>query len=63
MALPTDEEVAAARRQAVDANIIAMEAESIARKARSKANGAQRHYEDLLEARDYMTIDEIEEHA
>lgn len=63
MPLPTDEEVARARREAVDLNLVAQDLESTARKARARANSAQARYDDLLKRRDYMTIDDLQEQA
>lgn len=63
MALPSDEEVARARREAVDLNLVAQDLESTARKARSRANAAQAKYDDLLEQRNFMTIEDIQERA
>lgn len=63
MPLPTDAELAAARAVAVDANLLARDAESKARKLRRTADAAQRHYDDLLKERNFMTIDDYYQEA
>lgn len=54
---PTREELRAARAVAVDLNLTASAKESEARKARAKADAAQKHYDDLvLIAQGQMTL-------
>jgi len=45
---PTDQQLAEARRAAVDATMEADELEAEARKARRMATAKMKHYEDLL---------------
>lgn len=45
---PTEAELLAARREAVDAELEAERLEGLARRARRKATSRMTHYEDLL---------------